>query len=263
MFQTNTAKEIFYIFLWLAGIILLYALVYTFILEPSDGKNASSQHAYATTNTKQTTPTVSKKEIAKTVEKHIQSHTIVPTKAVSTPHVTVPVKVAKVVTVTKVEAIQKAQAEAIKEVKTSTVAKGKESVTLEKVSTAPVKEISKVSVENKVVNKPLQSTVKSSIQTVSTPSVPSAVTMPKETISIPTTPSVPTVPTVAQHETETAKVVKVPVKEAQTKEITVATEALKKELSRDEKMKLIESARELVIKEAEDARNKAMESLEK
>jgi hypothetical protein len=261
MFQTNTTREIFYIFLWLAGIILLYALVYTFILEPSDGKNASSQHAYATTNTKHTTPTVSKKEIAKTVEKHIQSHTKVPTKAVSTPHVTVPVKVAKVVTVTKVEAVQKAQAEAIKEVKTSTVAKGKESVTLEKVSTAPVKEISKVSVENKVVNKPLQSTVKSSIQTVSTPSVPTAVTMPKETISIPTTPSVPTVPTVAQH--ETVKVEKAPVKEAQTKEITVATEALKKELSRDEKMELIESARELVIKQAEDARNKAMESLEK
>ena len=245
MFQTNTAREIFYIFLWLVGIILLYALVYTFILEPSHGENASSQHTYATENTKQTTPTVSKHEIAKTVEKHIQSHTKVADKAVSTASVSVPVKVTKVVTVAKVEAIQKPQAEAIKEVKTSTIVKVKESVTIEKVS-----------IEKKTANKPLQSAV----QTVSTPSVPSAVTMPKETISIPSTPSVPTVPTVSQP--ETLKVVKTPVKEAKTKEITVATEALKKELSRDEQMELIESARELVIKEAEDARNKAMEAIE-
>jgi len=251
MFQTNTAREIFYIFLWLAGIILLYALVQTFILEPSHGENANSKHTYTTENTKQTTPTVSKNEIAKTVEKHIQSHTKVPSDVVSIPHVPVPVKVSKIVTVAKEEAI--------KEVKISTDAKLKESVTIEKLSTAPVKKVSKVSIVNKIANKPLQSTVKNSIQTVSTPSVPSPVTMPKGTISIPTTPSVPTVPIVSQH--ETLKVLKAPVKEAKTKEITIATEALKEELSSDEKMKLIESARELVIKEAEDARNKAMKDM--
>jgi len=43
MFQTNTAREIFYIFLWLGGIIFLYALVFTFFLEPNTKKDQSIQ----------------------------------------------------------------------------------------------------------------------------------------------------------------------------------------------------------------------------
>jgi len=35
MFKTNTGKEIFYIFLWLIGIIILYGLVERYLLEPS------------------------------------------------------------------------------------------------------------------------------------------------------------------------------------------------------------------------------------
>jgi len=42
MLQNNTAKEIFYIFVWLVGIIFFYALVHTFILEPSQNKNETS-----------------------------------------------------------------------------------------------------------------------------------------------------------------------------------------------------------------------------
>jgi len=39
MFQSNTSKEILYIFLWLVGIIFFYGLVHTFILEPSQHKS--------------------------------------------------------------------------------------------------------------------------------------------------------------------------------------------------------------------------------
>jgi len=231
MFQTNTAREIFYIFLWLAGIILLYTLVHTFILEPSNEKATTSHNAHAIASKEHKTPTASKEPISKKEEKHTQSHTNVATEAVSTPQVAVPVKVAKV------EVVQKSKVE--------TAPKVKDNTTLEKVD----KEL-------------LQNTVESSVKAVSTPSVPSVVTMPKESISIPSTPSVPTVPTVSNN--EMGKITKAPVKIIEkTEEITVLTKELKKELSRDEKMELIESARELVIKQAEDARNKAMESLEK
>jgi len=40
MFQSNAAKEVLYIFLWLIGIIFFYGLIHTFLLEPS--KNAIS-----------------------------------------------------------------------------------------------------------------------------------------------------------------------------------------------------------------------------
>jgi len=42
MFQSNAAKEVLYIFLWLVGIIFFYALVHTFILEPSQNKSEIS-----------------------------------------------------------------------------------------------------------------------------------------------------------------------------------------------------------------------------
>jgi len=38
MFKSNTANEIIYIFTWLFGIVLLYGLVHTFVLEPSMDK---------------------------------------------------------------------------------------------------------------------------------------------------------------------------------------------------------------------------------
>ncbi|RUM72159.1 MAG: hypothetical protein DSZ09_01970 [Sulfurovum sp.] len=53
MFQTHTQKEIFYIFLWLGGIIALYTLLYSFVLEPS----SNTTHTQTEVTPKHTKPT--------------------------------------------------------------------------------------------------------------------------------------------------------------------------------------------------------------
>ena len=51
MFKSNAAKEVLYIFLWLIGIIFVYALVHTYLLEPTTSHHTNAQPIHATLNT--------------------------------------------------------------------------------------------------------------------------------------------------------------------------------------------------------------------
>jgi len=51
MFQSNTSKEILYIFLWLVGIVFVYALVHSFLLEPSQTKTSTKHDIHSASNT--------------------------------------------------------------------------------------------------------------------------------------------------------------------------------------------------------------------
>ena len=265
MLQTNTAKEIFYIFLWLAGIIFLYALVYTFILEPSSGDHTATHPKHlVTSDAHQSTTQANTVHTASEAKIHV-------VEAVEAPKAVTPVTVTKVTHKIKKLAINN-------KVPTSTTETVK--VTDKKKMVETVKKEVKASVETPMVNSidektkstkaqvEVEKVTQSSTNTVSTPSVPQAVSIPKHTISIPSTPSVPSVPTMPNSEKiEKVEVQKTTVKlkeETQKKEKTVVpTKELKKVLSRDEEMKLIETARQHVIEKAEAAREEAMKSLER
>jgi len=76
MFKSNTQKEVFYIFVWLVGIILFYTLVFTFILEPSQDKSepTHTEHLIHIVS-KEKTPTkasIAKPTILKKIKTSIQ-----------------------------------------------------------------------------------------------------------------------------------------------------------------------------------------------
>jgi len=226
MFQTNTAREIFYIFLWLGGIIFLYALVFTFFLEPNTKKDK---------HTLQTINNISNVEKEKTPVNKMIVHT-------ST-------KVAKPTTVTKApKAIKIKQTVITKHVEQKPTV----TPTMKKVET-------KETVTPEVIVKKEQT-----ISTPAVPQTPKSVTVPERTIAIPSIPDVPTVPTNTTTKVSPTKTQKiVPEQKIEKKEITKATVALEKELSRDEKMQLIEKARQIVIDEAEKARNETLKAIER
>ena len=230
MFKTNTGREIFYIFLWLAGIILLYSLVEIYILEPSHfGHKAKTQEKQSLVNTSSTDNTresVSQKRIMPVV-KTVTHQSIKATKRIT------PVVLTKVIDKAEKTLQSPREQKSIKSIKST-----------EKNLSINTK-VSKATVSI-VQNKETKSTDKEATQIVSTPS---AVSIP----STPSIPSVPSVPSVPQ---------KVSVKTMQTPTHTLHTEseALKKELSSDEKMKLVESARQLVIDKAEAARTESIEA---
>lgn len=102
-------------------------------------------------------------------------------------------------------------------------------------------------------------TINSSLSTISIATIPS-------TPSVPSVPSVPTLPGSTTAKVDTLPVLdnasRVEVKEIENKTLNTESEALKKELSRDEKMQLIEKARQLVVDNAIKARDAAMEGIE-
>lgn len=80
MFKTNSAREMFYIFLWLMGIIAFYTLIHTYFLEPSSGHTTTphvqkeTKHeiqavaTQATTTQEQTKTQIVQKETKPTVQ---------------------------------------------------------------------------------------------------------------------------------------------------------------------------------------------------
>jgi len=215
MFQTNTAREIFYIFLWLAGIILLYALVQTFILEPSTDSHTDAHKTHATLDNQ-------------TKEQHEKTTTHV--KAVAAP-----INVAKTIKVKEM-------------IKVPT----KQTVVAEK----PIHE--KVIKEVVTTKHMVAPVVTEAVKKISTPTVP---TIPKTTISIPTAPSVPSVPSQVVTKEVSIETKKETAHIQKKTELSTETEALKKELTQDEEIELIEKARQLVIEKAEATREEAMKSL--
>ena len=260
MFQTNTAKEILYIFLWLVGIILLYGLVHSFILEPH---NTSHTHAEAT---KDTSSVHEKQTSVKKVVAHKAIKVATPVAVAKAPKV---IKVAQTLVTKQVEKIQKIETHPtitpdVKKVPTKEVVNAK--VSVEKMPSVP--QVPKLDVEKVPTKETISAKVSvkktPSISTPTVPQAPKMVTTPKSSIKIPTIPTVPTVLTTSTSQkisTETPKVITE--QENEKKEITKATEALEKELSQDEKMELVEKARQMVIDEAEKARNEALKAIER
>ena len=263
MLQTNTAKEIFYIFLWLAGIIFLYALVYTFILEPSsDDHTATHTKHLVTSDAHQSTTQANTVHTASEAKIHV-------VEAVEAPKAVTPVTVTKVTHKIKKLAINnKVPTSTTETVKVTDKKKMVETVKKEVKASVETPMVKSIDEKTKSTKVQVEKVTQSSTDTVSTPTVPQAVSIPKHTISIPSTPSVPSVPTMPNSKKmEKVEVQKTTVKvkeEAQKKEKTVVpTKELKKVLSRDEEMKLIETARQHVIEKAEAAREEAMKSLER
>ena len=50
MFQSNAAKEVLYIFLWLIGIIFVYGLVHTLLLESSNNNVTNNYDKHTVTS---------------------------------------------------------------------------------------------------------------------------------------------------------------------------------------------------------------------
>jgi len=252
MFNTNKAKDIFYIFLWIAVTILLYILVHTFIWEPSTDTASSTYTKHTSTTVKEKTEhSVQQKNTPIENTKKLLKHQEVPvhntTEVAKTVVVDEVVKSVKTVEIPKIKHEPTPHTDVIKTVKkvVPQVSK-KETIIQEKV-------------ENKipVVNIPSRD--------IAVPSVPQAVNMPEKSISIPTTPSVPSVPSVDIVEKSVPTMQHSAVKEVTTQmqEQTTQKDSLPKELNRDEKMELVEKARQLVIEKAEAARDEMMKSLER
>lgn len=236
MFQTNTAREIFYIFSWLVGIIVVYALVDTFILEPKADKESHSMQIVQN-NAHKDVSAIEKKSVS--------------TKSVATKQVT---KVSKPVSVTKVpQVVTVTQPAKVQKTHPTSTQKSIDKPVVKK--TDATKSVSP------------QDTSLEKAQSISSPTIPQmpkTVTTHESTIKIPTIPSVPAVPTASpskKNTTETPTII-TPEK-TEKKDITKATDALEKELSQEDRIQLIEKSRQMVIEEAEKARNEALEAIER
>ena len=262
MLKSNTAREIFYIFLWLGGIILLYALVEMYILEPSH-YNSTTSHTEQlvenhTNSAQHTTENMSKVHTTNVVK--IEEKTDRETLKTVTPVVVTKVthKVEKLAVNDKVVALKTETGKVITQKKSVPDIKKDEKVS----ANTPV--VVSTKKETKTIEKVVQKKTISPVQALVTPSVPEVVSMPKSVISIPSTPSIPSVPTMPNSHTVNAQKTTVAVKEPkQMHETAPVTKELKKVLSRDEEMKLIETARQHVIEKAEAAREEAMKALER
>lgn len=256
--NSNTAKEIGYIFLWLTGIILFYALVHTFLLEPSSGKQAHTKYTQLTSD--EITSTAHKAEtkvqhvqtvisVAKDETKHVVA---VPTPVTLVKKISAPLK-----TEVKVKNIPVIHVK--KEVPTSTQA----SSTITEVA-LPI-EVVKVSTKpSKLVEVP-----KADVPKIDIPKVEKAMT----DVKLPTLPSVPTVPTVSTPVSIPVSVIQVPQQVDEKVEKKIETEKIIEEVkekfmleinstyNREKSMKLLETARQHIIEKAEAAREAATKAL--
>jgi hypothetical protein len=222
MFQSNAAKEVLYIFLWLIGIIFVYGLVHTFLLEPSN-ESVSSNHAkYAVT-----VESDKHKEKTATTSNHTQTNA---GNTVSIPTVVVPVSVSKVPEVPKVahtpakkkievatpdhaSSLASNMVHALTETTTSKTEINADSAakkaTLDKIEVTKTVALPKVvtpvanlsndtHTAKQTKNKSIEDVAKvKSVETVSiTPQKPSLVTVP----SVPSVPTVPSVPNIKKVE---------------------------------------------------------------
>ncbi len=259
MFQSNAAKEVLYIFLWLIGIILLYALVHTFLLEPS-------------TNTHPVADTTSTKTDVKPRKDNLSSS--IKTDKVPTVAKTTTPSVSPIVKKPTANKLVQAVPKNAKKVHTPSINEKKvskqDNISLRKVTTptAVHKRIKLPSAESTITT--LKSTKKKNPLKVPTLiTIPSAISVP----SLPSIPSIPSVPVKTPSIPNVDKISAPQVKRSiqtntiQTKKVVDTTvksdtpmETLGREISRDEKMKLIETARKHVIEEAEISRKKAMDA---
>ncbi|MCF6244677.1 MAG: hypothetical protein L3J43_06540 [Sulfurovum sp.] len=233
MFKSNTQKEIFYIFVWLIGIILLYTLVHTFILEPSQDKNETPHDAHT-----------------------LQSHTIH-----QTTHLVSENKIDKVkseIKQPKIPEIPKKTETSIQTPIKSTTTKQTTSIEKNKTPT-PQSEKIELNIEEP--------------KAIPTPNIPKAVDVPTKILSIPTTPTLPSVPSVPNTNTqenkkETTERIKPLKKEAlsskengQIKKVNNVSAEREKTLNTDINIKRIETERQQVIREAQTVREEAIKLL--
>lgn len=298
MLKSNAAKEVFYIFLWLIGIIFFYSLVHTFLLEPSTTTVTHTQHLADVKKTEDTDSTVQNvsKEPSPTIEIKNAKLTVIKEQKETIKNV---LSVAEVSTV-EVDSNKPNKANKssnplgkIKDLKI-------ESITQKNISTPKVPHIanqtkSTLSVpstpsvpsvptihtlipkikstqinENREQNKTkkiLKIVTKSlTKQNISIPTIPEEVTSQiKQKLSMPSVPSVPSIPSIP----ETINSFKTPIINAIPKvedkkidkELTTSIKALEKELSQKGKLNLLKTAREHVRDNAETARQKLIEDL--
>jgi hypothetical protein len=259
MLKSNSAREIFYIFLWLGGIIFLYALVEMYILEPSHYNNNKTAHAEQSSAQHSTTTLQSKKPLTTKHETPL-THSNIP-KIVDVPKAITPVVATKAIhKVEKIVNSDKAVATKTKTVnETKQITHFEDSKQKKKISIQTPEHTSKNT--KKATNTPIKNVQKEARSPLQVPTTPSTVS---DVVSIPSTPSVPSMPTMPKSTTAIqTKTTSVPKEETQEPKTVPAIEELEKALSQDEEMQLIETARQHVIEEAEAAREAVMQALER
>ncbi len=235
MLKSNAEKEVLYIFLWLIGIIFVYTLVHTFLLEPS------TSHKVATSNKPATYPrhtTATKNHIAPDKDKIVSTANT--KNALVEPQAIAAISVIKI---SKKKVLDKND-------------NGKVSKMVHKAiqTTSTQKTIIKVKTPNKVKILKMIKKVKSkhidiasyTAKTSEVPNVPSLPSVP----SIPSIPSVPSVPAPLSVE----KILPIQV----LKMKTIKNEQIKRldaEINREKHIKLIDTARKHVIEKAEMSRH--------
>lgn len=262
MFQSNAAKEVLYIFLWLIGIIFVYALVHTYLLEPTKSHHANAQPIHATSNT-------STSHQVKLPKDKVSSK-INTDKILTMPKVVAPVSVVKVpVTAKMIQPVPKIQKYSKKEALLNT--HNKKVSERNNASSLPIKipTVEKTVTIAKTTQSKYISTIPHITAIVKVPSIiatPTVVTVP----SVPSTPSLPTVPSIPSVKKisipNTAVKLETEIIERKTMRDTEITRdksmrRLSTEISRDEQMKLLDTARKHVIEQAEASRKKAMSAL--
>lgn len=248
MLKSNAAKEVFYIFLWLIGIIFFYSLVHTFLLEPSTTTVTHTQHLADVKKTEDTDSTVQNvsKEPSPTIEIKNAKLTVIKEQKETIKNV---LSVAEVSTV-EVDSNKPNKA-------------NKSSNPLEKIKSTQINENREQNKTKKILKIVTKSLTK---QNISIPTIPEEVTSQiKQKLSMPSVPSVPSIPSIP----ETINSFKTPIINAIPKvedkkidkELTTSIKALEKELSQKGKLNLLETAREHVRDNAETARQKLIEDL--
>jgi hypothetical protein len=255
MFKLNTTKEIFYIFLWLIGIIAFYALVHTYILESKSDTSSAHKTNHVSNKVVAAQTVLAHASEDKTIivpiktEKittpiHTSNNKVVPVDL--TNDVSIAVKdTKKIPKVSKTKIVPKKEKENLNEVAHVAsapidIAKAKKEVVIskQKIDTNIVTKVEAIAVVEEKHNP--------KISTPSIPSIPSVVTA-ISVPSVPVAPSVPSTPSIVKDDTKKIN----GSDESKNKDLDLQIEKLTHELSIDDKMKLIESAHQLVIEKAE------------